>query len=106
MKLTIAKYYTPSGRCVQKLDYYHKNEGKVDEVPDSLIKIFHTKNGREVIDGRGIEPDIIIEPERFARFTAVLMGENIIFDFARSEEHTSELQSRPHLVCRLLLEKK
>lgn len=82
MKLTIAKYYTPSGRCVQKLDYYHKNEGKVDEVPDSLIKIFHTKNGREVIDGRGIEPDIIIEPERFARFTAVLMGENIIFDFA------------------------
>jgi len=82
MKLTIAKYYTPSGRCVQKLDYYHKNEGKVDEVPDSLIKIFHTKNGREVIDGRGIEPDIIIESERFARFTAVLMGENIIFNFA------------------------
>src|SRR5690554_6418957 len=82
MKLTIAKYYTPSGRCVQKLDYYHRNEGKVDEVPDSLIKIFHTRNGREVIDGRGIEPDITIEGERFARFTAVLMGENIIFDFA------------------------
>ena len=82
MKLTIAKYYTPSGRCVQKLDYYHKNEGEVDEVPDSLIKIFHTKNGREVIDGRGIEPDITIERERFARLTAVLMGENIIFNFA------------------------
>src|SRR5690554_7131979 len=123
MKLTIAKYYTPSGRCVQKLDYYHKNEGKVDEVPDSLDRVFHTKNGREVIDGRGIEPDITIEGERFARLTAVLMGENIIFNFAtdftqknpeiaaakdfkRSEEHTSELQSRPHLVCRLLLEKK
>ncbi|HLV41240.1 MAG TPA: S41 family peptidase [Brumimicrobium sp.] len=82
MKLTIAKYYTPSGRCVQKLDYYHKNEGKVDEVPDSLIKIFHTKNGREVIDGRGIEPDISVESERFSRFTTVLMGENIVFDFA------------------------
>jgi len=82
MKLTIAKYYTPSGRCVQKLDYYHRNEGKVDEVPDSLIKIFHTRNGREVIDGRGIEPDITIEGERFARLTAVLMGENIIFNFA------------------------
>ncbi|RFC54215.1 S41 family peptidase [Brumimicrobium aurantiacum] len=82
MKLTIAKYYTPSGRCVQKLDYYHKNDGKVDEVPDSLIKIFHTKNGREVIDGRGIEPDIKIEEENLSRFTAVLTAENIIFDFA------------------------
>ncbi|WP_107039053.1 S41 family peptidase [Brumimicrobium mesophilum] len=82
MKLTIAKYYTPSGRCVQKLDYYHKNNGEVDEVPDSLIKIFHTKNGREVIDGRGIEPDIRVEEENLARLTAVLMGENIVFDFA------------------------
>jgi carboxyl-terminal processing protease len=93
MKLTIAKYYTPSGRCVQKLDYYHKNEGKVDEVPDSLIKIFYTKNGREVIDGRGIEPDIIIEDERFARFTAVLMGENIIFNFATDfAQRTPEIE--------------
>jgi carboxyl-terminal processing protease len=93
MKLTIAKYYTPSGRCVQKLDYYHKNQGKVDEVPDSLIKIFYTKNGREVIDGRGIEPDIIIEDERFARFTAVLMGENIIFNFATDfAQRTPEIE--------------
>jgi carboxyl-terminal processing protease len=82
MKLTIAKYYTPSGRCVQKLDYYHKNDGQVDEVSDSLIKIFYTENGREVIDGRGIEPDIIVEDENLARITAVLMGENIVFDFA------------------------
>lgn len=89
MKLTIAKYYTPSGRCVQKLDYYHKHDGKVDEVPDSLIKIFHTKNGREVIDGRGIEPDITIEEDNLARLTAVLMGENIVFDFATkfTQEH-------------------
>lgn len=82
MKLTISKYYTPSGRCVQKLDYYHKNDGKVDEVPDSLIRVFYTKNGREVIDGRGIEPDIQIEQEKLARITSVLMMENIIFDFA------------------------
>lgn len=82
MKLTISKYYTPSGRCVQKLDYYHKNDGKVDEVPDSLIRVFYTKNGREVIDGRGIEPDIQIEQEKLARITSVLMLENIIFDFA------------------------
>jgi carboxyl-terminal processing protease len=82
MKLTIAKYYTPSGRCVQKLDYYHKNEGEVDEVPDSLINIFKTKNGRVVIDGRGIEPDVKIDGEKLGRITAVLMGENIVFDFA------------------------
>lgn len=83
MKLTIAKYYTPSGRCVQKLDYYHKNENEeVDEVPDSLINIFKTKNGREVIDGRGIEPDIKIDGEKLGRITAVLMGENIVFDYA------------------------
>ncbi|PHR50065.1 MAG: peptidase S41 [Fluviicola sp.] len=83
MKLTIAKYYTPSGRCVQKLDYYHNNEGEeVDEIPDSLINIFKTKNGREVIDGRGIEPDVKIEGEKLGRITAVLMGENIVFDFA------------------------
>ncbi len=82
MKLTVAKYYTPSGRCVQKLDYYHKKDGEVNEVPDSLIKVFKTKNGRDVIDGRGIEPDKIIEKEKLARLTALLIGKNIIFDFA------------------------
>lgn len=82
MKLTISKYYTPSGRCVQKLDYYDRHDGKVDEIPDSLIKIFHTRNGREVIDGRGIEPDVIIENEKLARLTAMLIGKDIIFNFA------------------------
>lgn len=82
MKLTIARYYTPSGRCVQKLDYYHKYDGRVDEVPDSLITVFQTKNGREVIDGRGIEPDIKTESEELAKITAVLLLENIVFDFA------------------------
>lgn len=82
MKLTIAKYYTPSGRCVQKLDYYHKHDGKVDEVPDSLIHIFHTVNGREVIDGRGIEPDVTIELDDLSRLMSVLVKEQIIFDYA------------------------
>ncbi len=82
MKLTVAKYYTPSGRCVQKLDYYANHEGEVEEVPDSLIKIFKTTNGREVIDGRGIEPDITTEQDELARLTAVLMARNIIFEFA------------------------
>ena len=82
MKLTIAKYYTPSGRCVQKLDYYAKNEGKVEEVPDSLITIFKTKNGRDVIDGRGIEPDVKVEGEDLGRITATMMINNVIFDYA------------------------
>ena len=94
MKLTVAKYYTPSGRCVQKLDYYHKNDGEVNEVPDSLIRIFKTKNGREVIDGRGIEPDIAIEGEKMPRFIKTLLQEDVLFDFAtvfaqRNEEIAS-----------------
>lgn len=83
MKLTIAKYYTPSGRCVQKLDYYHNNEDKkIDEIPDSLLTIFQTRNGREVIDGRGIEPDIKVDGEDMARITITLLLKNIIFDYA------------------------
>jgi len=82
MKLTIAKYYTPSGRCVQKLDYSTKNDGKVEEVPDSLITIFKTKNGRDVIDGRGIEPDVEVEGTDLGRLTATMMINNVIFDYA------------------------
>lgn len=95
MKLTIAKYYTPSGRCVQKLDYYAKNEGKVEEVPDSLITIFTTKNGRDVIDGRGIEPDIKVEGEDLGRLTAVLMINNIIFDFSTHYQNKHESIASP-----------
>jgi carboxyl-terminal processing protease len=95
MKLTIAKYYTPSGRCVQKLDYYAKNEGKVEEVPDSLITIFKTKNGRDVIDGRGIEPDIKVDGEDLGRLTAVLMINNIIFDFATEYQNKHESIASP-----------
>lgn len=82
IKLTIAKYYTPSGRCVQKLDYYEKNAGKkAKEIPDSLIKIFHTKNGREVIDARGIEPDVKVEEREFSRLTAMLIVNNLVFNY-------------------------
>ena len=55
MKITIAKYYTPSGRCIQKIDYTQ------EKVEDSLIKKFSTTSGREVVDGRGIYPDVIID---------------------------------------------
>lgn len=95
MKLTIAKYYTPSGRCVQKLDYYSKNEGKVEEVPDSLITIFKTKNGRDVIDGRGIEPDVKVEGEDLGRLTATMMINNVIFDYSTIYQSKHETIADP-----------
>jgi carboxyl-terminal processing protease len=83
MKLTIAKYYTPSGRCVQKLEYYDKEDGsKPTQIADSLLKVFKTANGRDVIDGRGIEPDVPIEKNELSRLTGTLYIDNIIFDFA------------------------
>lgn len=83
MKLTIAKYYTPSGRCVQRLEYYDKIDGEnAEEIPDSLIQIFKTKNGRDVIDGRGIDPDLEIELKDFSRLASTLVLENLIFNFA------------------------
>jgi carboxyl-terminal processing protease len=83
MKLTIAKYYTPSGRCVQKLEYYERPEGeRPKEIPDSLIKVFKTANGRDVIDGRGIEPDKTVEEKEYSRLTAMLVINNLIFNYA------------------------
>lgn len=83
MKLTIAKYYTPSGRCVQRLEYYDKTEGqRPSEISDSLVKIFKTSRGRDVIDGRGIVPDIEIKEKEYSRLTAMLSVNNLIFDFA------------------------
>lgn len=89
VKVTIAKYYTPSGRCIQKLDYSHRDtKGKVYEVSDSLIHAFKTKNGRIVRDGRGVDPDVEIEEDAYSKLTAVLVAENHIFDFATEYERT------------------
>jgi len=83
MKLTIAKYYTPSGRCVQRLEYYNHAEGeKPKEISDSLLKIFKTVNGRDVIDGRGIEPDIKIEDKEYSRLTGTIFANNLVFNYA------------------------
>jgi carboxyl-terminal processing protease len=83
LKVTVAKYYTPSGRCIQKLDYAHKDEeGKAIKIADSLITAFKTKGGRMVYDGNGVDPDITVEDKEFAVISAVLMGKNHVFDFA------------------------
>lgn len=89
VKLTIAKYYTPSGRCVQRLEYYEKEAGeKPKEIADSLLKIFKTKNGRDVIDGRGIEPDIEITETEFSRLTATIYANNLLFNYATKYHST------------------
>lgn len=83
IKLTIAKYYTPSGRCVQRLEYYDKEDNaKPTEIADSLLKVFKTKNGRDVIDGRGIEPDEEITEKEFSRLTATIYANNLVFNYA------------------------
>jgi len=80
IKLTVAKYYTPSGRCIQKLDY-STVQGSSKKIEDSLVKKFKTKNGRTVYDSRGVEPDIKIEPQYFSAVTQNLLVKDVIFDF-------------------------
>ncbi len=83
LKVTTAKYYIPSGRCIQAMDFSHPNEdGSVGIIPDSLISEFKTKNGRIVKDGGGITPDIEVLPESLSQISAELYIRNYIFDFA------------------------
>jgi carboxyl-terminal processing protease len=83
LKVTTAKYYIPSGRCIQARDFSHPNEdGSVGIIPDSLISEFNTRNGRIVKDGGGITPDIEILPESLSQIAAELYIRNYIFDFA------------------------
>ena len=83
MKVTTSKYYIPSGRCVQAIDYKHRNEdGSVGIIPDSLTKVFHTAAGREVRDGGGVMPDITIKQEKLPNILFYLVRDNLIFDYA------------------------
>ncbi|HEY5511898.1 MAG TPA: S41 family peptidase [Prolixibacteraceae bacterium] len=83
LKVTTAKYYIPSGRCIQALDYSHRNkDGSVGTIPDSLIHEFATKKGRKVFDGGGIIPDVKLDQDTLCDLAYKLIQENIIFDFA------------------------
>lgn len=83
LKLTIAKYYTPSGRCIQILDYAHRNsDGSVGAVPDSLKKAFKTKGGRTVYDGGGITPDVEIKGQYYSRPVLALSLSGIMEEYA------------------------
>ena len=83
LKITTSKYYIPSGRCVQAIDYAHRNEdGSVARIPDSLTTVFRTAAGREVRDGGGVSPDIEVKQERLPNILFYLVRDNLIFDYA------------------------
>ncbi len=83
MKVTVAKYYTPSGRCVQRLDYSHRDdEGEVHAMADSTLSIFHTANGREVLEGRGVLPDVEVPQPDLGYVLEGLLENGVLFDFA------------------------
>ena len=83
IKVTTAKYYIPSGRCIQAIDYAHKDEdGNPKKIPDSLLTEFKTQNGRLVLDGAGIKPDVEKNRERYGAITRALLSKNHVFNFA------------------------
>lgn len=83
MKITVAKYYIPSGRCIQSVDYAHRDSlGRSVSIPDSLTKPFKTKGGRTVYDGAGIYPDVVIEEPFYSNISLSLMSKYLFFDYA------------------------
>jgi carboxyl-terminal processing protease len=83
LKVTTAKYYIPSGRCIQAMDYTHRKEdGSVEKIADSLKSEFKTKNGRKVYDGAGLDPDIEVNEEYLATVTIALINAQLLFDYA------------------------
>lgn len=93
LKVTTSKYYIPSGRGIQALDYTHRNpDGSVGRIPDSLTTVFHTKNGRKVRDGGGITPDITVEQSKPGTISFYLLNENVIFNYV-----TQWVQDRPEI---------
>ena len=92
LKVTVSKYYIPSGRCIQAIDYGKRDEqGKAVKVPDSLKTAFLTRNGRTVYDGFGIEPDVEMQPEYMSPIAEALITKNLVFEYVNAfvEKHDS-----------------
>ncbi len=97
LKITTAKYYTAAGRCIQSLDYTHKNpDGSVHSVPDSLKQHFKTKKGRDVYDGGGIDPDINIGYGKNTTLMTSLLINKLLFDYATLYCHQNKTIGAPH----------
>ena len=92
LKLTIAKYYTPSGRCIQAINYSERDEtGRVKSIPDSLRKVFYTQKGRPVLDGGGVDPDLAIQEKDIPPVLYGLLEKELVFDFV-NEYHADNLK--------------
>lgn len=98
LKVTVAKYYIPSGRLIQAIDYSHRNpDGSVARIPDSLTTVFHTAAGREVRDGGGITPDVTVTRPDVNRLTYNVVRDNWAFDFATRYAATHDTIAPPEL---------
>lgn len=96
LKVTVARYYTPSGRCVQALDYSHRNpDGSVARTPDSLTNVFYTRNGREVRDGGGITPDIKVQLPEANRLIYNIVADGWSFDYGTKFRSENPSVARP-----------
>src|SRR5690606_2686436 len=96
LKVTTAKYYTPTGRCIQVLDYGHRrDDGSVGSIPDSLKKSFKPTNGRAVYDGGGIDPDIKTQNPEAHMLTQVLFEKGFLFDYATQYVHKNPAPVNP-----------
>lgn len=96
LKVTTAKYYIPSGRCIQALDYSHRNEdGSIAHVPDSLVSEFTTKKGRKVYDGGGVVPDILIEGDRLSSLGIAMITKFLVFNFATKFSNENKSIAEP-----------
>jgi len=89
-KITVAKYYIPSGRCIQEIDYSKKDvNGDSGKIPDSLITAYKTRNGRTVFDGHGIEPDITFDEKTVSNISVSLISKFLFFSFATQFEQNN-----------------
>lgn len=89
VKITVAKYFTPSGRCIQAVDYSRKNAaGKNNKMADSLLAKFNTKTGRSVYNGSGIYPDVVVDAAKLSPVTISLLNKSMFFDFANAYKKT------------------
>jgi carboxyl-terminal processing protease len=96
VKITTAKYYTPTGRCIQVMDYTHRrDDGSVASIPDSLKTAFKTTNGRTVYDGGGIEPDIAVSHDELHPVTHTVYALGYIFDYATRYAHNTKNEPYP-----------
>ncbi|WP_179353302.1 S41 family peptidase [Winogradskyella vidalii] len=94
MKITISRYYTPSGRCIQALDYWNRDEnGKATRTEQENYNVFKTRNGRDVFDGGGVQPDIEVEFAKHTPITKAISEENLVFNFATNYYYDHKVEA-------------